>query len=459
MIRFYVVILQVLLTLFSGFLSGDVTVKMDVADQINAGKDIKVQITLNKGDLNGFSRYLLELPAGITATADNSANADFTFKDQKVRLIWLRLPSESTITFSYTIHCDERLKGKFNIAGKFSYINENERKTIDIESHSLAIIPSPNIDSTLLVDINDFGKSLQKPTNEASTIACIRQKPLWSETNKSFTVTLLVNKESLKKFAKIEELIPKGFTALNLNSKEGIFTFKDNKAKFLWMNLPSDEYFTVSYKLIPQVKGPNIEQPAIAGNFSYMDDDKSKSIPIIEKDADLTNLTPEAVKNILQSPVYIAQAGTLDNTKQPEVKTEPVNQNINTVATNETIPKKETKNVAVANASKSLAQELPNQLSPQTGLYFRIQIAAGHKPVNIKQYFKKFKLDNTIYKENHEGWIKYSVGNFTAYKDARDYRVHIWNTSIPDAFVAAYNDNKRITVQEALMISNQKWVK
>ncbi|HEY4787533.1 MAG TPA: hypothetical protein VIH57_15855 [Bacteroidales bacterium] len=471
MIRVYLALLQLLGVLFLNLLfNGDVTVKIDTPAQINAGSEIKVQITINKDDIKGFSRFQMDVPAGLTATNINSANADFSFKDQKVRYIWLRMPDDPAITISFSLKCYERLKGNFDLTGKFSYIDNNDRKSIDIQPQAVAIIPSPGIDPALLVDIKDFGKiALPQVGTSATEVACIRQKPAWSAANKQYMVNILVNKESLQKFAKIEEIIPSGFTAVNVDSREGIFTFKDNKAKFLWMNLPADPYFTVSYKLIP-AKGTSVKQsPAMTGTFSYIVDDKTLSINIVEKDVSLANLTAEKVKEILQGQAGTLVATTTTPVTQPSTTTSTAQTQATqtTVATNQTVTKQQVKptqkttpETSVKQTAKqtSVATETADLLEPQTGIYYRVQLAAGHKPVNIKSYFRKYKLDNTILREEHNGWIKYSVGSFDVYKDARDYRVHIWNTtSITDAFVAAYNSGKRITVQEALMVANQKW--
>lgn len=450
MMRLTIVILQ-LLSLFSlnMLFSGDVSMEIDAPVQINAGKEITVTVTLNKANLKDFSRFQMELPNGLTAENISSANADFSFKDQKVRLIWLRLPEDKTISFSFKVISNERLKGSFDLNGKFSFIENNERKSIDLTPQHVAIVPNPSIDPALLVDIKDFGKSIYQDASFSETqIACIRQKPLWNEANKEYVVSILVNKEQLKKFAKIEENIPAGFTAINITGNEGIFTFKDGKVKYLWMNLPADNYFTVSYKLIPS---NGMKEALITGNFSYITDDKTKSIPIVEKNTDLANLTSEKVRLILQAPTsVIAAISPVDTTI-----------NIAVVST----PVKEDKVIKqpvaqIKTPVKQTSEELSDLLEPQSGIYYRVQIAAGHKNVNIKSYFRKFKLDNKVFKENHDGWIKYSIGSFPQYREARDYRVHLWNTtSITDAFVSAYNEGKRITVQEALMIGNQKWYK
>ncbi len=437
------------------FFDGEVGLHVNAPQVVTAGDEFQVQVTLNKGKLESFSRLLQELPSGLKATSVNSANADFTFKDNKVRLIWLKMPESDSVTITYTIKVDKRLKGNFDISGKFSYIDNNERMSAEATPVNITINPNPDIDPKLIVDIKDFKEQVipdLTPTGQAD-VAVIRQKPTpTGDADNSYIVNLLFYKENAQKFAKIEESVPAGYTAIKIDSKEGLFVFKNNLAKFLWMSLPASKYFMVSYRLVPNagVTAP----PVLKGQYSYVADEKNVVKDIIEKDVQLASLSDAdiqgMVKEIFASPVLIP-ADVLMAQKKDSL----AQQQISDITKPEKpIKKPKTK------INNYTDPTLAYTLEPEQGVYFRVQVAAGHKPVNIKRYFKRFKIADEVRAEQHEGWHKYSIGSFAEYRQARDYRVHIWNTTtIADAFVAAYNTGQRITVQEALMITNQNWYK
>jgi hypothetical protein len=451
MVKLVITLLNLLVILALQIFPGDVSVKLDVPTEVQAGSEFDVKVTLTKGDLEGFSRFQQTIPAGLTALSGTSSDADFTFSDKRVRLIWLRTPRNNEITVTYHVKIDERLKGTFKLDGKFSYIENNERKSVDIDPVAITILPSTTIDPSLIVDINDFEKiTMPYPgitAADVANIACIRQKP-YAGAQGDYIVNILVSKESTRRFAKIEEDVPEGYTAVALDPRDAIFTFKEQKVKFLWMNLPMDPYFTVSYRLIPKNQA-KLASPVIDGAFSYLVDDKTISVDIIERDIDVADIGGEDIN------AFIAMALAAPSTTVADLPVEEP-------------ARVETKPVAEKPQPVKPAQEKPadtkpkatvaQSLTPEQGVYYRIQLAAGHKPVKIEQYFRKLNLEKTIYKEMHDGWQKYSVGSFNVYKEARDYRVHIWNTTpVKDAFITAYNSGQRITVQEALMITEQKW--
>lgn len=427
-------------------LQGDVTVMVEAPSEVVAGNEFEVKVTINKGDLASFSRLLQNLPAGLTASSAITSNADFNFEEKRARFIWMHLPDEPKITVAYTIKVDQRLKGTFNIDGKFSFIDENERRSVDVKSNLITILPSPDIESSLIVDIADYERLVVPfvaPVTAGTNIACVRQQPQVSPDGKGFIVNLLVSKERKEKFAKIEEKIPAGYKAESLKEGDAIFTSKNNTAKFLWMNLPSTSFFVVSYKLVP-VDGSKTS-PKLNGKFSYLEEDKTISIDIKQTGHDLAMVkTTDDLNNLLIN-----------------LSSEQLASNETDVPEDISVTEKKVK-VKTKSTEKQKAKEPRSnnkfKLEPEEGIYYRVQLAAGHNPVNIKRYFRKFKLDKEVRAEVHDGWNKYSIGSFSEYKDARDYRVFIWNTTeIDDAFVSAYNNGERITVQEALMVANQRW--
>jgi hypothetical protein len=455
------------------FRQSGLVVKVDMPDVIQAGSEITVNVTISKGNLTGFARFQQDLPKGFTVKAVNSANADFNFEYQKVRLIWLNLPEQSDFTASYTLIADERLKGTVDLGGKFSYIDGNERKTLDVLPKTLSIQPSSNIDASLIVDVNDFDKSSQPLLSIAKTseiqnmgqVSALRQRPKWYQVNNAYLVVLLVNKNKIEKLAKLEETIPDGFKAESVDSKNAIFSFEDNTAKFVWNVLPSEPYFTIKYKVIPDAgtKVDPLTMVRIFGEFSYLDGDKTMLVDVIEQDQELEGLSAAAVSEVVTKASTASPAPSpVAKTVAPPEKTAPkqeVVREIPVVVEESVQPEpKPVSTPAIAQISKPSAEIKP--ASSSKGIYFRVQIAAGHKPVNADRHFSRYQLQYPVAREEHDGWYKYMVGPFNEYKSARDYRVHLrTETPLMDAFVTAYNNGQRITVQEALLSLNQQWVR
>jgi hypothetical protein len=435
---------------------GNVKVDMSAPGQVGAGEEMTVQVTLNKSDLRSFARFQQQLPGGLEAEVVDDGNAQFRFEDQTVKFIWLRLPAEEEITISYKVKVHKRLKGTFELEGTFSYIDDNKRESVEAPLAPITINPSPAIGDEMLVDVGDFKPMADSPSGRQplEQVRCIRQMPYQPEGSREYVVNLLVNKGDKEKFAKIQEQIPQGYKAVEEKGQGAIFTFKNQTAKFLWMNLPSEPFFVISYRLIPTNGDAS---PDIQGEFSFIENDNTRNVPIVQREVNLNDTRREHLVSIIraQEGPMIASSEGLD-ANDDEIQRRPYSGSASG-------PNQGKVRIEISREAKRLLEEnarLTNKLEPQSGVYYRVQIAAGHRPINVDRYFRRYDIEKEVRAELHDGWRKYSVGSFPVYKGARDYRVHIWNTTtIDDAFVAAYNNGDRITVQEALMITNHKWYK
>ncbi len=72
-------------------LSGqEVEISIDHPNEVKAGEVFEVTVTIKKGTLTDYSRFSQDLPLGLTATNVSSPNADFSFDNQRIRIIWLK---------------------------------------------------------------------------------------------------------------------------------------------------------------------------------------------------------------------------------------------------------------------------------------------------------------------------------------------------------------------------------
>lgn len=125
------------------------------------------------------------------------------------------------------------------------------------------------------------------------------------------------------------------------------------------------------------------------------------------------------------------------------------------VTSTENNPPKETK--SETGNTESTSKNASN-VSAGT-INYRVQIGAfNSSAVTAQRLSRKFGIKDQIISEMHNSMNKFMIGNHNEYKNARDQREQVKST-VTSAFVVAYNGAKRITVQEALMLTNQKWFK
>lgn len=449
------------------FFQSEVSMDINAPESANAGDEFLVEITINKGDIEGFARFQQDLPVGFTAIPKQTSNGKFDFTNQKIKIQWMQVPFDQSITISYALQVAPTVSGDFTLGGKFSYILNNGVQTSSLPSTSITIIGDETAAGTAATAATTF----QYQNVSLKNIDCIRQKPYLNESNEVI-VNLLVNKGDLKEFGKIQEQVPRGYEAVSIKSKNSIFTFKNSIIKFLWMNMPAEDQFIVSYKLVPEGEIPD-QAFLITGTFSFAKNERTEVINIAERNVNMADFQGDEL--VAQNPTE-PEAATPTPTPAPivtpPVETKPAVTTPIATPEPESQPEPEPEAIAITTPTQNTRTEntrqntynqniaaITNLPQPVYGTAYRVQIAAGHKLVGEK-YFKRLNITDDVQTEIHNGWHKYTVGNFSVYKDARDYRVYVWNnTPIHDAFVAAYNNGMRITVQEALMIGNQKWHK
>ena len=90
---------------------------------------------------------------------------------------------------------------------------------------------------------------------------------------------------------------------------------------------------------------------------------------------------------------------------------------------------------------------------------FAVQLLANHRDLSANEWTENVGFHGQTHTIRHEGWHKHLTDNVSTYAKARAMRSDIWaSTAATDAFVTASLEGERITVQEALLISDQTWI-
>jgi len=426
-----------LLTLAFSLSGQDVQISMDHPERVNAGEDFEVTVTIRKGSLSDYSRFSQDLPLGLSATNISSPNADFSFDQQRIRIIWLKLPETDEIKVSYRISVDARLKGTFVLGGVFAYVVNDERKFLDFDQQQpITIIPSRAIDQSMVVDIGEFrGGTTPAVTSTASTeehvfAMAVRQKPELLNTG-AYRVHLLIKNPGGSRYAKVEETIPSGYVFEKVNSSDGIVSHAASTVKFIWMTLPEQSEFEVVYRLVPRRDEPQGNM-SIDGLLTYTSGSENRVVEIVEVDAPLAELSAAQKRDLLAT----GKIPQTTSARSTETRT-------TTPTRTETRVTERSSDTGSASSSVISNTRI---LDRGTGTYFRVQLTANLNPFDATTFYRQAGVTREVLVEQHNGYYKYTVGPFQTYDQALLYKEQVDRLEgVEGSFVVGYRNGNRVS--------------
>jgi hypothetical protein len=356
--------------------------------------------------LDGFGKIQEFVPLGAEIEQGENQNASYSQIKNKVKYVWMSMPKSESFKVSYYIDLSNAdSKDVKSITGNFSYLDNDVTKKLNVvwadESEMMAQASSSN-----------------QNNQEAS------------------------NGENSEEKQSDESEIPTNNSTSNSSPK------------------PNSE--TVAVVPVVPIKNDNsMEDSNDAQNEGNADD---TNLALNESSANNENdEVEEQNTNEVSAPLEIPSENA--NNEIEEITAQNESNDETTLASNEStrteVESSSDENEEKMGLSENSSSEIAQVAKDNTGVRYRVQIAAGKNIVNAAYFQKKHQFESEFNVENHQGWVKYTTGSFGLYKDARDSRevINSAGHNFDGPFVTAYNQGQRITVQEALMITSQKWYK
>jgi hypothetical protein len=461
MIKYLFILVNAFTVFIYSLFGGDngITLSVNIPKTIIAGQEVPIEIKVTKGSMSGFAKLQLELPEGLSLKELDNKGANYSYSDGIAKWVWASLPSENDIIVKATLVAASSASGAKTIGAKYSFVENNAKQVVEMVPFEITIEAPENANtsqtSTPETTANtnteaeaatatntSVSNSNKEPAGNVTVVRTISK----GTNDGEYIVNLKVKKGATRGFARYSDDLKSGVIAKAITTDGSSFSVADGKVKFVWVSVLIKDELELSYSLTSTTS----IAMTLKGEYSYLEDNQSKKYLLTPEPLEI-NLAP-AVETNTTEPVTTPTVAMVTPTETLALETPTV-----AVVT-------PTETVAVITQTETPTNTKPvnETVAKNDGsVNYMVQIGAftnGNVTASVLK--QKFGISETVKSEMQGGFSKFMVGSHREYKGARDQRERIRNNNgVKSAFVVAYNLSKRITVQEALMISNQKWYK
>lgn len=258
----------------------------------------------------------------------------------------------------------------------------------------------------------------------------------------SVDVEVKIQKGTISSFAKYQMDVPEGFSVSLNDSKGGNFTFDQQRAKIVWVSVPSEAEYSIVFKFQVGANAPS--QSTFSQKFFYLENGEKK-----EFEAEPINVTINggSSSTIASNNESSNNSSSNNSSSQGNVETvsstpvETVNSTpVETVSSTPVETVKSTPVETVSNTSANKTTNSNTSSSSEAGLTYRVQLGAFSSQPNKS----KFNSAGNISIDMVDGLYKVTSGNFNTKEEAIKHRDNLNNKGYSGLFIAKYKNGKRV---------------
>jgi hypothetical protein len=128
----------ILCVMFSYAFSQELSITNSLPSSGTAGQDIEAKYTLTKSPTMGsFAKFQVDLPAGFNAQSIDIKGGNFTFENNRVKIVWVSLPGDASFDFTFKMTPASNASGNVSLAPQFFYLENNVKKEYAVPPASI----------------------------------------------------------------------------------------------------------------------------------------------------------------------------------------------------------------------------------------------------------------------------------------------------------------------------------
>jgi len=150
---------------YSSFIA-QVSINANIPSTISVGNSTDIEVKINKGTVSSFAKYQMDVPAGIVVSSVDAKSGNFTFENQRAKIVWVSVPSDPEFSIKFKVVASSETPNQASFSQKFYYLENNEKK--EVEANLITVTISDGVASDETASASSDNKT-SEPTEKPKT--------------------------------------------------------------------------------------------------------------------------------------------------------------------------------------------------------------------------------------------------------------------------------------------------